>query len=49
VERELLEGWGWVDRGAGVARVPVEVGMDLLLAARREAAVAAPEVAEERP
>jgi hypothetical protein len=43
-ERELLEGWGWVDRQAGVARVPVEVGMDLLLARQNAApATAAPE------
>ncbi len=31
-ERESLEGWAWVDREAGIARVPIQVGMDLLLA-----------------
>ncbi len=30
-ERELLEGWAWVDRGAGIARIPVAEAMDLLL------------------
>jgi len=26
-----LEGYGWVDRAHGVVRVPIEVGMELLL------------------
>lgn len=40
-ERELLEGWAWVDRDAGVARVPVEVAAESML----EAAAAATESA----
>ncbi|KAB2959966.1 MAG: hypothetical protein F9K16_12095, partial [Thermoanaerobaculia bacterium] len=27
-EAARLEGWGWVDRGAGIAHVPVERAMD---------------------
>jgi hypothetical protein len=27
-ERERLASWGWVDRGAGVARIPIERAID---------------------
>jgi hypothetical protein len=30
-ERQQLEGWAWVDREAGVARVPVAVAMEHML------------------
>lgn len=29
-EDEYLNGYGWVDRGAGVARVPIERAMEML-------------------
>ena len=29
-ENALLDGYGWVDRGAGVARIPIDRAMDLL-------------------
>lgn len=32
MEDSLLHGYGWVDRGAGIARIPVERAMELLLA-----------------
>jgi len=32
MEDSLLHGYGWVDRSAGVARIPIESAMDLLLA-----------------
>ncbi len=28
-KRQLLESWGWVDRSAGIARIPVEEAMRL--------------------
>lgn len=31
-KEELLHGYAWVDREAGIARVPIEVAMDLLAA-----------------
>jgi hypothetical protein len=31
-EEEWLHSWGWVDRGAGVARVPVEVALERVAA-----------------
>ena len=31
-EDEKLHGWGWVDRAAGVARVPVEVAVERVAA-----------------
>ncbi|MDB4942144.1 MAG: hypothetical protein JWP97_1678 [Labilithrix sp.] len=31
-QRRALEGYGWVDRDAGVARIPIERAMDLLAA-----------------
>lgn len=31
-EREMLESYGWVDRAAGVVRVPIERAIDLTLA-----------------
>lgn len=50
-EDETLEGWAWTDEGAGLARVPVERAMELLLeerpAAGRPEGDAEP--AEERP
>lgn len=36
-EREVLTGAGWVDRPQGIARIPIERAMDLLLEQRREA------------
>jgi hypothetical protein len=30
-ERAILEGYGWVDRDAGVVRVPIERAMELLV------------------
>ena len=29
-ERQQLEGYGWVDRGAGVVHIPIERAMELL-------------------
>jgi hypothetical protein len=29
-QREALERWGWVDRDAGIARIPIERAMDLV-------------------
>lgn len=34
-EDRVLEGWGWVDRNAKLARVPVEKAMELYLAGAR--------------
>ena len=31
-DRQLIEGYGWVDRGAGRVRIPVERAMELLVA-----------------
>lgn len=31
-EDEKLAGWGWVDRGAGVARIPVDVAIERVAA-----------------
>ena len=31
VEQERYEGYGWVDEGAGLAHIPVEEAIDLLL------------------
>ena len=31
-EQRALDGYGWVDRGAGIARVPVERALELVLA-----------------
>ncbi len=33
-EEEALDGYGWVDRNAGIVRIPIDRAMDLL--ARRE-------------
>jgi hypothetical protein len=30
-QREALEHYGWVDRDAGIARIPIERAMDLLI------------------
>lgn len=31
-ERDALSRWGWVDRDAGIARMPIERAMDLIAA-----------------
>lgn len=31
-QSEALQQYGWIDRGRGIVRVPIEVGMDLVLA-----------------
>lgn len=31
-QRAALEGWSWVDRDRGVARIPIERAMDMLVA-----------------
>jgi hypothetical protein len=31
-EQQLLEGYGWVDRGAGIARIPITQAMRILAA-----------------
>ena len=31
-QRASLEGWGWIDRDHGLARIPIERAMDLLVA-----------------
>jgi hypothetical protein len=31
-EQRVLDGYGWVDRGAGVARIPVERALELVIA-----------------
>lgn len=30
-QAQAIEQYGWVDRGRGIVRVPIEVGMDLVL------------------
>jgi hypothetical protein len=30
VQRRELESWGWVDRDAGIARIPIERAMDVV-------------------
>jgi hypothetical protein len=35
-QRRSLESWGWVDRGRGVARIPIERAMDLVAAEAAE-------------
>jgi hypothetical protein len=30
-QRRTLEGWGWVDRRDGIARIPIESAMDLVV------------------
>jgi hypothetical protein len=32
-QRRSLEGWGWVDRRAGLAKIPIEQAMDLVVEA----------------
>jgi hypothetical protein len=34
-QRRQLEGWGWADRDAGVATIPIERAIDLIVEARR--------------
>jgi hypothetical protein len=41
-KRKLIQGYGWVDRAGGIARIPVDAAMDLLVqrdagATKREA------------
>lgn len=33
-EQAILDGYGWLDREAGVARIPIERAMDLIAAGR---------------
>lgn len=33
-EQAILEGYGWIDRDAGIARVPIDRAMDLVAAGR---------------
>jgi hypothetical protein len=35
-QRRDLDGWGWVDRDAGIATIPVERAMDLVAADARD-------------
>ncbi len=37
-EDRLLGGWGWTDESAGLARIPIERAMELLVEQRRAAA-----------
>jgi len=30
-QRRELAGWGWVDRDAGIARIPIDRAMDLVV------------------
>lgn len=30
-QRRELEGWGWVDRDAGLAKIPIEQAMDIVV------------------
>ena len=34
-QRHELESWGWVDREAGIARIPIDRAMDLVVEAPR--------------
>lgn len=42
-ERHRLDGWGWVDRDAGIAHVPVAVAIDLVVAEAQAAMPASPD------
>ncbi len=35
-EERLLQGWSWTDEASGLARVPIERAMELLVEQRRE-------------
>jgi hypothetical protein len=47
-EDDILHSYGWVDRGAGIVRIPIEQAMDLL-AARGLPARPAPQGGENKP
>ncbi len=51
IERERLEGWGWSDRGRGLAQVPVERAIEAVATSGRlpEFAPAAPAAEAEAP
>lgn len=43
-QRRELDGWSWVDRDAGIARIPVDVAVRLVIAAEAaDASAGAPE------
>lgn len=48
-DRQRLEEWGWVDEGAGVARIPVEKAMDALLEKGLPARASEPAAVESAP